>query len=175
MDSGHYAGAAAELVNADLTTTESLAAYLADREWLSSRVTPADIRALRKTQEELRAVIDDSAQGNEAAVVATLNELLERHPVRPRISGHDASTWHLHINDSGDSVAAILTGEALYGMTLTVTEIGADRFGWCADTGCSAAYFDATANHSKRFCSQRCATRTNVAAYRRRHATSPES
>lgn len=169
MDSGHYAEEAAELVNADLVSLETLGEFLADREWLSSRVTPADLRALRKAQDDLRAVIDDSAAGNEKAVVDRLNELLERHPVRPRISGHDASTWHLHINDSADSVSSILIGEALFGMTLAVTEIGADRFGWCADASCGAAYFDATANHSKRFCSPRCATRTNVAAYRKRH------
>src|SRR5262249_15198701 len=117
---------------------------------------------------ELHAVIDDSVAGDETAVVARLNELLEQHPVRPRISGHDALTWHLHINDSADSVAAILIGEALFGMALVVTEVGADRFGWCADATCAHAFYDGTANHSKRFCSQRCATRTNVAAYRKR-------
>jgi predicted RNA-binding Zn ribbon-like protein len=175
MDSGHYAEAAAELVNADLDSVESLAEFLTDRDWLSSRATPTDLRALRKIQDDLRAVIDESASGDETAVVSRLNDLLERHPVRPRISGHDSETWHLHINDSSDSVAAILTGEALYGMTLAVTEIGASRYGWCADAGCGSAYFDGTANHSKRFCSSRCATRTNVAAYRRRHAASPAS
>jgi predicted RNA-binding Zn ribbon-like protein len=92
--------------------------------------------------------------------------------VRPRISGHDSSTWHRHVNDSSDPVAAILIGEALYGMTLAVTELGADRFGRCADETCRGAFFDGTANHSKRFCCSRCATRTNVAAYRQRRAPS---
>jgi len=170
MDSGHYASWAAELVNADLSSTESLAAALADREWLSNRITPADLRALRRIQTELRAVVDDSVTGDEAAVVARLNELLEGHPVRPRISGHDAHTWHLHINDSADSVAAILIGEALFGMALVVTEVGADRFGWCAAAGCGNAFYDGTANHSKRFCGSRCATRTNVAAHRQRNS-----
>lgn len=170
MNADQYARWAAELVNVDLSSTDSLATALADRDWLGSRVTPADVRALRKGQAELRAVVDDSVAGDEAAVVARLNGLLEQHPVRPRISGHDALTWHLHINDSGDSVASILIGEALFGMALAVTEVGADRFGWCAAAGCSNAFYDATANHAKRFCSQRCATRTNVAAYRRRNA-----
>ncbi|HWC35585.1 MAG TPA: CGNR zinc finger domain-containing protein [Mycobacteriales bacterium] len=168
MDSGHYAEWAADLVNADLASPESLAAALADREWLSERVTAADVRILRRAQAELRAVVDASVAGDESAVVAGLNELLERHPVRPRISGHDSQTWHLHINDSSDTVASILIGEALFGMALVVTEMGADRFGWCAASGCHHAFFDGTANHSKRFCSSRCATRTNVAAYRQR-------
>ncbi|MGN6472031.1 MAG: CGNR zinc finger domain-containing protein [Mycobacteriales bacterium] len=170
MDSGHYADWAAELMNADLTSIESLAATLTDREWLSSRITPADLRTLRRGQAELRSVVDDSQAGDETAVVAKLNEMLEQHRVRPRISGHDAQTWHLHINDSADSVSAILIGEALFGMALVVTEVGADRFGWCAAEGCDNAYYDGTANHSKRFCGSRCATRTNVAAYRQRNA-----
>jgi predicted RNA-binding Zn ribbon-like protein len=174
MDAGHYAGhyaqVAADLVNADFSSTDSLAAFLADREWLRGRVRPSDLRTLRRAQTDLDAVVDDSAAGDEGAVVARLNAMLEQHPVRPRISGHDAQTWHLHINDSADPVASILIGEALFGMVLAVTEIGADRFGRCAADGCERAFFDATANHSKRFCGSRCATRTNVAAYRRRHA-----
>jgi predicted RNA-binding Zn ribbon-like protein len=170
MDFGHYAESAADLVNADLSSVESLQAQLTGRDWLASRVTPADVRALSRAQAELRAVVDASACGDEAAVVQQLNAMLERHPVRPRISGHDAQTWHLHVNDSTDSVAAILIGEALFGMTIAVTELGADRFGWCAEESCHSAFFDATVNHSKRFCCPRCSTRANVAAYRQRKA-----
>jgi predicted RNA-binding Zn ribbon-like protein len=170
MDSGHYAESAADLVNVDLDSVESLQSQLRDRDWLATRVTAADLRPLRKVQTELRLVVDASAAGDEPAVVSKLNELLAEHPVRPRISGHDAQTWHLHVNDSTDSVASILIGEALFGMALAVTELGADRFGWCADENCRSAFFDGTANHSKRFCCSRCSTRSNVAAFRQRKA-----
>jgi predicted RNA-binding Zn ribbon-like protein len=172
MDFGHYAESAADLVNADLESVETLQAYLTDRDWLRPRVATADLRILRRFRTELSAVIDHSVAGDDKAVVRGLNDLLVQHPVRPRISGHDSQTWHLHVNDRDDSVASILIGEALFGMTLAVTELGADRFGWCADETCSGAFFDGTANHSKRFCSGRCATRTNVAAYRQRRAPS---
>jgi predicted RNA-binding Zn ribbon-like protein len=168
MEFGHYAEQAAELANADLSSLETLRAFAASRGWQRRPITTTDLRAVRRFQPELRAVIDVSATGHDQSVVRRLNALLEQHPLRPRISGHDAQTWHLHVNDSGDSVAEILIGEALYGMTLAVTELGADRFGWCAADGCGSAFFDGTANHSKRFCSSRCATRTNVAAYRQR-------
>lgn len=172
MDVGHYAEGAAELVNADLSTLESLQEFLAGREALLARASVADLRPLRRIAAELATVVDDSAAGNEVAVVARLNALLVEHPVRPHISGHDARGWHLHVNDRNDPVAAILIGQALYGMTLAVTELGADRFGRCAAASCGRAFFDGTANHSKRFCSARCATRTNVAAYRQRRTTS---
>jgi predicted RNA-binding Zn ribbon-like protein len=169
MDFGHYAEGAAALVNADLSTVESLQEYLAERDWLNGRVVASDLKPLRRFCEELGTVVDDSAAGNDAAVVDRLNALLEQHPVRPRISGH-GETWHLHVNDRADPVAAILIGEALYGMTLVVTGVGANRFGRCADETCNRAFYDGTANHSKRFCGSRCATRTNVAAYRQRQS-----
>jgi predicted RNA-binding Zn ribbon-like protein len=170
VDVGHYAGGAAELVNADLSSLEELRDQLTDRPSLRERVAESDLRALRRFVAELGAVIDDSAAHREREVVQGLNALLDRHPLRPRISGHDGTSWHIHVNDRSDPVAAILIGEALYGMTLAVTEYGADRFGRCAAPGCGHAFFDSTANHSKRFCSARCATRTNVAAYRQRRA-----
>jgi hypothetical protein len=172
MDSGHYAERAADLASVDLSSPESLQNHLTDRDWLRPRVEASDVRTLRRFQPELRAVIDDSDAGEDASVVRRLNELLDQHPLRPRISGHDAQTWHVHVNDSDESVAAILIGEALYGMMLAVTELGADRFGWCAADSCGQAFFDGTANHSKRFCCARCATRTNVAAYRQRRGSS---
>ena len=173
VEYGYYAEQAAELMSADLGSVAAMRELATLRGWQRRRVTDADLVAMREFVPLLRAVIDASAAGDEQSVVRRLNGLLEQHPLRPRISGHDAQTWHLHVNDSGDSVAEILIGEALYGMTLAVTELGADRFGWCAADGCGGAFFDATANHSKRFCSTRCATRTNVAAYRQRRSAAP--
>jgi hypothetical protein len=170
VDVGHYAGGAAALVNADLSSLEEFRDQLDGRPTLRERATDGDLRVLRRFVADLGTVIDDSAAGREREVVHALNALLDRHPLRPRISGHDGTNWHVHVNDRSDPVAAILIGEALYGMTLAVTEYGADRFGRCAAPGCGRAFFDSTANHSKRFCSARCATRTNVAAYRRRQA-----
>jgi predicted RNA-binding Zn ribbon-like protein len=170
MDIGYYADWAAELVNADLSSVESLQSELGARDWLADQVSAADLKPLRRFQADIRAVVASSAAGDEQAVVQGINALLDQHPLRPQISGHDASSWHLHINDATESVADILIGEALFGMTLAVTELGTDRWGWCADPTCGEAYYDGTANHSKRFCCTRCATRTNVAAYRQRKA-----
>jgi predicted RNA-binding Zn ribbon-like protein len=169
MDFGHYADAAVDLVNAELETREDIESFVAPRTWLLDQLQPGDLRALRRLQRDLADVVDASAAGDEPTVVRLLNTLLEQHPIRPRISGHDTQTWHLHVNDTNASVAAILAAEGLFGMALVVTELGADRFGRCAATGCGQAYLDSSANRSKRFCCSRCASRTNVAAYRSRH------
>ncbi len=168
MDSGHYAEGAIDLINAELTSCEDIEAFLAPRPWVRDQVQPGDLRALKRLQSDLAAVVDASDAGDEPTTVSRLNALLEQHPVRPRISGHDAQTWHLHVNDTKASVTTILAAEGLFGMALVVTELGADRFGRCAAQDCNNAYLDSSANRSKRFCSARCASRTNVAAYRSR-------
>jgi predicted RNA-binding Zn ribbon-like protein len=168
MDFGHYADAAVDLINVDLANCADIEALLAGRPWLRNRVQPGDLRALKRLQGELAAVVDASASGDDTTTVTLLNDLLEQHPVRPRISGHDAQTWHLHVNDSNASIATVLAAEGLFGLALVVTELGADRFGRCAAADCDKAYLDSSANRSKRFCSPRCASRTNVAAYRSR-------
>jgi predicted RNA-binding Zn ribbon-like protein len=117
-------------------------------------------------------VLDSSATDDPQQVVHQLNELLEQHPVRPQIAGHDATSWHLHLSDTHASVAEHVLGEALFGLTLLATTLGPTRLGRCAAPGCDHAYLDTSPNRSRRFCSTRCATRVNVAAYRQRHRSS---
>ncbi|MHB1473583.1 MAG: CGNR zinc finger domain-containing protein [Dermatophilaceae bacterium] len=168
MDFTSYAQGAAELVNANLDTKAALCSHLQARPWLAERVDAGDVEPLRRVQCDLGRLVDASVAGDGAEVVRRLNELLNTHPVRPRVSGHDESTWHLHVNDESAAVAETLTSEALLGLAILVTEVGATRLGRCAASNCTNAFVDTSANSSRRFCSTRCATRTNVAALRRR-------
>jgi hypothetical protein len=47
-------------------------------------------------------------------------------------------------------------------------EHGSSRFGICADERCGNVYLDTSSNCCRRFCSERCATRSHVAAHRAR-------
>jgi predicted RNA-binding Zn ribbon-like protein len=165
-----YAQQAIELANADLGNLDALHRFLGDRSWLSDHARTRDLAPLRQLRGELLAVVDASAAGEQVAVVDRLNVLLEHHPVRPRISGHDTSDWHLHVTEGGAAVADVLAAEALFGLALLVTERGANRLGRCRATGCGRAFVDLTTNRTRQYCSTRCATRTNVAAYRSRRA-----
>ena len=133
------------------------------------QVQPGDLRALKRLQSDLAAVVDASDAGDEPTTVSRLNALLEQHPVRPRISGHDAQTWHLHVNDTQDPVAAILTGGGLFGMSLASPSSAPTGSAGAPPRTCHDAFFDATANHSKRFCSARDAPAApTLLAYRSR-------
>lgn len=54
------------------------------------------------------------------------------------------------------------------GLAFHLTEHGVDRLGLCEAAPCRNAYLDTSTNRSRRYCSDRCATRANVAAYRAR-------
>lgn len=114
-----YAARAVGHVNADLTRTDSFAALVAHQPWLAQRVTTAELGALRTVPGELAALVDPSALGQGAAVVAVLHRMLARKPLRPGVRGHHESRWPLHVNDDGATVTE----------TLPVAEVGATRLG----------------------------------------------
>jgi CGNR zinc finger protein len=173
VDTDAYAEEAVRLVNHPVDSIDALRKLLAGRSWLRQRVRQADVKPFQQAQTALAAVVDSSAAGDLADAVAQLNILLLQHPIRPYISGHDAQSWHLHISDTDAPVAEIVTSEALFGLAVLVTTLGADRLGRCAAPNCGQAFLDTSPNRSRRFCSPRCATRVNVAAHRRRRQTQP--
>lgn len=168
VDGAAYVDEVLQLVNAQLDDVEDLHALLERRQWLRERVRPADLESVRRVRRELAEIVDASAAGDEPEVVSRVNALLERYPVRPRVSGHDASSWHLHVTRTDGPVVEVLAGEAAFGLALLIVENGARRLGRCADPGCGNGFLDLSTSRTRRFCSQRCATRVNVAAHRAR-------
>lgn len=195
MDFLRYAERAADLVNTPLEDEDDLANFLAGRPWLAKRIVAKDLVALRRLQREVRAVFelaqaDSEAEvapaeanpeprlTNEQEIVHRLNELLKLHPVSPFISGHDKQTWHLHVAERESSVAETLAAEGLMGMATVVCDLGTDRFGVCAAARCTNVFVDTSPNRSRRYCSERCSSRANVAAFRARrkaHAAAASS
>jgi hypothetical protein len=168
VDFIRYAEAAAALLNVDLSEVDDLVAYLEGRPGLQERALDRDCMLLRKLQRELRPVFDAGEAGDIPAVVSGLNGLLARHPITPQISDHDAQHLHLHVWTGSGSVAEQVVGESLLGLSTLVCDLGADRLGVCSSTSCDNAFVDASPNRSRRYCSDRCSSRANVAAYRAR-------
>ena len=168
MDFLRYAEASAALLNADMSDVDGLTAYLADRAWLRDRASDRDCMLMRKFQRELRPVFEAGDEGRVRDVVSGLNDLMARHPITPRISDHDEHDLHLHVATDNASVAELLVGESLLGLVTLVCDLGPDRLGVCSADPCTHVFVDTSPNRSRRYCSDRCSSRANVAAYRAR-------
>ena len=177
MDFESYANFAVDLVSSEpdeldhadpLASLEGLRAFLGTWPWLARRAEARDLAALSRLRAELRAVFDDAAEGRSAAMVERFNHLLARHRPQPSISGHDDVDWHLHIADDRGPVATEFATGAVMGLAMAFLDLGADRFGSCADPRCGGVFIDTSRNRSRRYCSDRCASRANVAAHRER-------
>ncbi|WP_431042276.1 CGNR zinc finger domain-containing protein [Streptomyces sp. P1-3] len=182
MELAYYSDLAVRLVNSEepargadtLTSVEAVRELFAAGGQAARRATDADVTRLRAARARLRAVFEAAAEGDEVRAVDLLNALLLEFPVSPQISGHELRDedgrphWHMHIADYAANASAGYTATASMGLAFQLTELGADRLGICEAPPCRNAYLDTSTNRSRRYCSDRCATRANVAAYRAR-------
>ena len=175
MDFIRYAERAAALVNAELADEEALHEHLADRSWLHPSITDVDVPTLQSFQAELRPVFEASDVDDVRRVVGTLNDLLASHPVTPMISDHDPEHLHMHVANRAASVAELMIGEALMGLANLVCDLGATRLGICSEPRCENVFVDTSPNQSRRYCSDRCSSRANVAAFRARQKAAAAS
>ncbi|TQM73902.1 CGNR zinc finger domain-containing protein [Thermopolyspora flexuosa] len=170
MDLSSYADLAVKLVNhEDLSNLDGLRTLLGEtgRGLQAARITRGDLDAMRELREELTAVFEAVAKGDEEDAVERLNLLLIRHPAHPQIVRHDDKGWHMHLTGAGrvyDQYAVC----AVMGLATLVTRLGLDRLGLCQAAPCRRAYLDVSSNRSRRYCSKRCASRANVARFRAR-------
>lgn len=176
MDLTTYAELAVQLVNTTdpnrpdqerLGDLEALREFLRNRPHLRPRVTRQDLDGMHGLRDELRAVFGSAAASDDSDAIERLNALLVQHPVHPQISGHDGQPWHLHLTESG-SVTDQYAAQAAMGLAILATTLGVDRLGVCQSPPCREVFLDTSTNRSRRYCSERCASRSNVAAYRAR-------
>jgi predicted RNA-binding Zn ribbon-like protein len=177
-----YSDFAVRLVNTEepargtdsLTSVEAVRALFGTAVGAARRANEADITRLRAVRARLRAVFTAAGTGEPAHAVDLLNSLLLDFPVSPQISGHDTlddegrPRWHMHLAEHPSNATAGYAATAAMGLAFHVTEYGVDRLGLCRAEPCRNAYLDTSTNRSRRYCSDRCATRANVAAYRAR-------
>jgi predicted RNA-binding Zn ribbon-like protein len=163
-----YAHRAVDLVNTRLGDLDDIRRLVDDEEWMRDEATERDVAVFRRAQKRLREIFQLGTAERDAEAVAALNALLEAHPVQPRISGHDTADWHMHVASRGSSVSAEYLAGAVWGLAVWLCEYGSARFGVCADERCGNVYLDTSSNCCRRFCSERCATRSHVAAHRAR-------
>ncbi|MFF3749587.1 CGNR zinc finger domain-containing protein [Streptomyces sp. NPDC002018] len=182
MELASYSDSAVRLVNTEepargtdsLTSVEAVRALFGPSSQAARRATDADVTRFRSVRARLRAVFAAADAGEATQAVDLLNSLLLEFPVSPQISGHDflddegRPRWHMHLADHPSNATAGYAATAAMGLAFHLTEYGVDRLGLCQAAPCRNAYLDTSTNRSRRYCSDRCATRANVAAYRAR-------
>ncbi|WP_329002552.1 CGNR zinc finger domain-containing protein [Kribbella sp. NBC_00709] len=121
-----------------------------------------DLTAVRAVRERLRPVF----HGAEGPRV--LNELLAEYAVRPYLSDHDGSPWHLHVAEPDASWAEWLAATTALGLATFVAGHGFEALGVCAAVDCERVFANPAERRPRRFCTPRCSSRTRVASYRAR-------
>ncbi|BCB88832.1 CGNR zinc finger domain-containing protein [Phytohabitans suffuscus] len=171
MDATGWAQRAVTVANADLGTLADLQALLAEWPRLHDSAGLGDLAAFGYAQARLRRVFAAAAAAREVEAVELLNGLLTRFRVQPRIAGTSAADWHMHAAGAGAPASGEYLAGAVWGLAVCLCQRGLDRFGLCKAAGCDRFFLDDSANRNRRFCSDRCATRTHGTAHRarRRH------
>lgn len=149
-----------------LQTVADLRALLQDEHHWRRIASEADVEPLRSLRAELRTVFEDAAVGEESAAVRRINVLLSSIQITPRLTGHDGAAWHLHFAEGAQRAHDGFAAAAVLGLAFYVGEFGFSRLGTCQSSSCQNVFIDTSSNQSRRYCSDRCATRANVAAYR---------
>nr|WP_202453608.1 CGNR zinc finger domain-containing protein [Streptomyces sp. SID4913] len=104
----------------------------------------------------------------------TVNELLAGSDARPRLSRHDGHSWHLHLDRGEDSGwDDWFTASSALALAQIISENGRATWGECAAPNCANLYLGTGPGAAQRYCSTTCASRTRVAAHRRRKRDSP--
>ena len=135
---------------------------LLDR-WTIDEETLAEVRVLRAT---LRQVFEQ-ANADEQGAATLLNEVLQTNGATPRIRWHDGPL-HLHFEPDEQGCARWLAVTTAMGLAVVLCDFQARRLGICASSSCHSAFIDTSKNMQKRFCSEACAQRESVAAFRAR-------
>ena len=163
---------AIDLANAELDPPEGVESFLTSHgEWFtpgtSLELSAREVAQVGAVAGLVRAV---AVAGTQDGVLARLNELLALARPRPYATDHDGEL-HLHYARPDAPVLEQLTTTVAMGLAQAVVQHGWRRLGVCSAEGCDDVYVDTSRNASRRYCSNTCASRSTVAAYRARQKT----
>ncbi|MEO3828992.1 CGNR zinc finger domain-containing protein [Actinomadura sp. B10D3] len=166
----HGVAAAAALVNAVTSvggddSPAALRRVLRDNEFFWHEFEDADADELREWGRTLRGFFE--APGLEEAM-ALLNGLMLEIPMHPHLADHEPHGLHMHYAPPSSRLVERFRATTLMKLAELIVEHGLGRTGVCAAEGCDRVYADTSRAGRRRFCSETCANRTNVAAFRAR-------
>lgn len=132
-----------------------------------------DHRVTPPSDDELSTLLPMVRLGLEALTgngdILCLNELLSAYPSRLYLSTHEGEgPAHLHHAVDGEPGLDWLGRCCAAGMAHVACGVPDVTVGKCAAVQCGRFFVDQSRNRSRKFCSNACASRTTVAAYRAR-------
>ena len=159
---------AIDLANAPLEGPGAEGFLTAHAEWFAPgtdlHASEREAAKIRGTAQLVRGVAVATTQDQ---VIERLNELLALARPRPYATDHDGEL-HLHYAHADAPALEQLTTTVAMGLSQVVVQHGWQRLGVCSAEGCGHVYVDTSRNASRRYCSNTCASRATVAAYRAR-------
>jgi predicted RNA-binding Zn ribbon-like protein len=126
-----------------------------------SRANAIDVAELSQCLRDVAAAQTDDES------VAQLNALIHHCRPIPRATNHDGAL-HLHYSADDAPLVEQLGATVSMAMANVICRYGRERLGICAAADCGDVYVDTSRNRSRRYCSETCASRTTVSAYRAR-------
>ena len=179
MDSSGYrsdgVGLAVAIINAvygagsDVDDSELLEKSLREYGVINRSLSAREKAGLRGWAGHLHNVFAADDAGEAAHL---LNQLLDVVVTHPYLTDHGG---RLHLHYAPAEAAALHRVQASTSMALAIVlcEYGMSRLGVCRAADCDCVYVDVSRNAQRRFCSESCANRTNVAAFRARAKSAP--
>ncbi|WP_067890408.1 CGNR zinc finger domain-containing protein [Actinomadura chibensis] len=169
----HGVAAAAALVNAVTSaggddSPDALRRILRDNEFFWQEFEDADAAEFRDWGRTLRPFFE-AARVEDAMTM--LNRLMLEIPMHPHLADHEPHGLHMHYAPPSSRLAHRFRATTLMNLAELIVEHGLGRTGVCAADGCDRVYADTSRAGRRRFCSESCANRTNVAAFRARRRT----
>jgi predicted RNA-binding Zn ribbon-like protein len=160
---------AIDLANTDRDDPEWVRAFVdSHMEWFTDGTDVAlstlDAARVAETSVLVREV---ALAATEPEVMERLNALLALASPKPYATNHDGEL-HLHYARPDADALEQLTTTVAMGLSQVVVQHGWQRLGVCSAEGCGNVYVDTSRNASRRYCSNTCASRSTVAAYRAR-------
>jgi predicted RNA-binding Zn ribbon-like protein len=135
------------------------------------QITEESLGEMRQIRARLR---DCWESQNAAEMLQKLNPLLGEINVKVQTEIIGATPALRFEIPPGASILQRLSFECARGIFTTVENYGIERLRSCAAEPCRDVFVDTSRNNTRRFCSERCANRYNIAAFRDRQKTPNE-
>ncbi|HCT78444.1 MAG TPA: hypothetical protein DGG94_21540 [Micromonosporaceae bacterium] len=130
------------------------------------QVTPPSDDELGELLPLLESALAAVASGDD---LLKINELLLRYPPDLHLSNHDGlGAAHMHHARDGEAGLTWVGRSCAAGLTHVACSVPEVAVGRCTAVDCGQFFVDQSRNRSRKFCSNACASRTTVAAYRAR-------